>query len=280
MELNGKFIKFLLNICLIIWLSIWFILCNAAPPISSIWLPINELTDEFDGVTLNQSKWDDHNPKWKGRHPGLYSPSNVSVKDGQLVLRARAESLPESMLPYRDFTTSAVKSKQRVLYGYFEIRAKPMKSRVASAFWFYDSQPEHWTEIDVFEMGPLVPGHERAYHMNVHIFRVPGFQGTIKDHMRFQKDWIAPWPLADDFHLYGLEWDEKHIRWYVDDKVVREIENVYCHYPLHMNFDTETMPDWLGLPSQAELPAEFRIDYVRSWKKVGPRAPAQEQGAE
>ena len=36
-----------------------------------------------------------------------------------------------------------------------------------------------------------------------------------------------------------------------------------------MNFDSETMPDWFGLPENDKLPAAFSIEYVRSWKMVG-----------
>ena len=50
-------------------------------------------------------------------------------------------------------------------------------------------------------------------------------------------------------------------------KVVHEQENTHWHQPLHLNFDSETMPDWFGLPDKKDLPATFSIDYVRSWRK-------------
>jgi hypothetical protein len=37
-----------------------------------------------------------------------------------------------------------------------------------------------------------------------------------------------------------------------------------------MNFDSETMPEWFGLPDPKTLPASFSIEYVRSWRPVGP----------
>lgn len=45
--------------------------------------------------------------------------------------------------------------------------------------------------------------------------------------------------------------------------------NQYCHQALTLNFDSETMPEWFGLPDADALPATYRIDYVRSWKKAG-----------
>jgi hypothetical protein len=32
-------------------------------------------------------------------------------------------------------------------------------------------------------------------------------------------------------------------------------------------FDSETMPDWFGMPNDKELPSTFTIDYVRAWKR-------------
>jgi hypothetical protein len=47
---------------------------------------------------------------------------------------------------------------------------------------------------------------------------------------------------------------------------VRTEENTHWHQPLTMNFDSETMPDWFGLPDDNELPSTYIIEYVRSWK--------------
>jgi hypothetical protein len=130
---------------------------HADPPGGKDWTPIPQLTDEFEGDSLDAARWHDHNPGWHGRKPGLFSRSNVEIKDGQLHLTARAEDVGE--------------------------------------------------------------------------------------------------------------WNKKLIRWYVDGQVVRELENTHWHQPLHLNFDSETMPDWFGLPKKEELPARFSIEYVRAWKE-------------
>jgi hypothetical protein len=109
------------------------------PPPGSKWKPIPELTDEFEGNKLDSTKWHDHNPGWKGREPGLFSPNNVSVSDGKLHLTARVETLPDLPKGFHTFTTAAVKGKALVKYGYFEIKCRPMKSQASSAFWFYNA---------------------------------------------------------------------------------------------------------------------------------------------
>ena len=240
------------------------------PPLPGRWELIEELTDEFDGAKLDDAKldgtkWHPCNPGWKGRKPGFFASENVKVRGGKLHLTARMEDrkgLPEG---YHTYTTAAVKSKAMVLYGYFEIKCRPMDSRASSAFWFYRSTPDIWTEIDVFEIGGGAPGHEHTVHMNAHVFHTP----TEKRHWSRGGKWKAPFRLADGYHVYALEWDRKELKYYVDGKVVRTMKNTHWHQPLHMNFDSETMPKWFGLPKAESLPSTFSIEYVRSWRKVG-----------
>ena len=237
---------------------------HAAPPEGSRWIPIPELTDEFNGKTLDAAKWHDHNPTWQGRPPGLFAKTNVTVKGGKLHLRAMAEDAPNAPEGYHTFTTAAVQSKTLVRYGYFEIKCRPMKSKASSAFWFYHATDAEWTEIDVFEICGAGKEWEGKYHTNAHVFRSP----TVKRHQQNAGIWEAPFDFTAEDHIYALEWNEKLIRWHVDGKVVRELENKHWHQELTLNFDSETMPEWFGLPDKAALPAIFSIDYVRAWKAV------------
>ncbi len=261
MKLTWLFVAPLLSLCLP--------LIHAAPPEGAAWKPILELTDEFGGERLDPAKWHDHNPTWKGRQPGFFSKDNVTVSNGMLHLTARAEDLPNLPKGYHTFTTAAVKSKTRVLYGYFEVRCRPMNSRASSAFWFYAQDKKRgnttrWTEIDVFEICSRHEKFERIYHMNAHVFITPE---DGNKHWNKSGKWEAPARLADSFRVYGLEWDKNEIKWYVDGKVVHRLANTHWHQPLHMNFDSETMPKWFGLPKPENLPSTFSIDYVRSWRK-------------
>ena len=235
----------------------------ADPPSKSKWEPIQELTDEFDGDRLDSKKWHDHNPGWKGRHPAFFSKKNVAVRDGKLHLTARAENLKDLPKGYHTFTTAAVKSKTLVKYGYFEIKCRPMKSKASSAFWFYNSTKEEWTEIDVFEICGVGDKWKSTYNTAAHVFHTP----KEKKHWSKGGKWKAPFTFADDYHVYALEWDKDMIKWWVDGKVVREAKNTHWHQALHMNFDSETFPKWFGLPDKKNLPSTFSIEYVRSWKK-------------
>jgi len=220
------------------------------------WERYEPMSDECAGETLDPNKWWPKNPGWLGRqpaffHPGnvqpaFFHPDNVQVSDGKLHLTMRKQEAPEMPRDrgYHTYTSAAVKSKTKTRYGYFEIKAKPMKSHGSSSFWFYDGTPKWWTEIDVFEIGGASPGFERKYNMNVHVFRTP----QEERHWSVHAAWVAPFDLAADYHVYGLLWDEDRIQWYVDGVLVRWVENTHWHQPLTLNFDSETMPDWFGLP--------------------------------
>ena len=242
----------------------------ADPPSHAQWLPIPELSDEFNGAVLDASKWRDHNPDWPGRQPGWFAPHNVAVGSGQLLITTRAEDLPNLPAGYHTFTTAAVKSVATVKYGYFEVKVRPMRSRPSSTFFLYRDTPEEWTEIDVFEIGGGAPGHERTVYCNSHLFRNATYHGTVEKHLTIPGTYKTEKNLADDFHVYGLEWNAKEIKWYLDGAVIHRIDNQHWHQALHMNFDNEICENWFGLPEKETLPATYRIEYVRSWKLLEP----------
>ncbi|MDI6447752.1 family 16 glycosylhydrolase [Anaerobaca lacustris] len=229
------------------------------------WVSYEPMTDEFDGTALDPNKWWPRNPGWLGRQPAYFWPGNVTVSDGKLHLAMRREEVPEMPKDkgYHTYTSAAVQSKGLIRYGYFEVKARPMRSHGSSSFWFYHSTPEEWTEIDVFEIGGGAPGFERKYNMNVHVFRTP----TETEHWSSHGVWTAPTDLADNYHAYGLEWGPGKIKWYFDGVLVRWVENTHWHQALRLNFDSETMPEWFGLPEDGDLPSTYSIEYVRSWKQ-------------
>ena len=205
----------------------------ADPPAGRNWVPIPELTDEFDGNALDAIRWFDRDPQWPGRAPALFLPGNVAVKDGMLQLAVRAEEPQAAQNPnpklYHTFTTGFVKSKTLALYGYYEVLAKVPSTNVDAAFWFYRVEPEWHTEIDVFEIFGGNPKQETADRMTVHIFKTPAFQVKGKEFFKSGEIYHAPARFADDFHLFGLEWDADELRWYVDGQVRRTLKNEHNH---------------------------------------------------
>jgi beta-glucanase (GH16 family) len=230
------------------------------------WVKFEPMSDEFEGRELDQSKWTLGMSWWKGRQPALFSDKNVTVSEGKLHLTMRKEKLPPEVEKqgYKGYTSAALHTKARTAYGYFEVKAKPMNSAGSSSFWFQqDATPGWGSEIDVFEIGGKAKGYDRKYNMTLHVFKTPYEQ----KHWSVGGVWIAPWRLADAYHVYGLEWDKDDIKFYMDGVLVHAVENTHWHQPLFLIFDSETMPEWFGMPKDEDLPSTFSVEYVRAWKK-------------
>ena len=251
------------------------------------WVFAPEFSDESNGDNIDSEKWWDFNPAWRGRKPALFKRDNVVVKDGMLILIgrvAREGEIPEEdvVRGYHDYTKAIVKSKQRVRYGYLEIRAKGMKSSYCNAFWLYDPvdppakyrSGEFSEEIDIFEFfgHPKKASSARAYFTTVHRMMTPyvesiAFGGQDKLPNKTKTTYVD-FDFWADFHTYALEWNENELIWYLDGKEVFRRTNDVFKRGLHIMLDCEVMLGWDGgLPDVSELPAEFQIDYLRVWQK-------------
>ncbi len=235
------------------------------------WVRFEPMWDEFDGPTLDTNKWTVGMYWWQGRQPAWFSPQNVVVRNGQLHLTMRREEVSGEMKSkgYHDYTSAALHTKARSSYGYYEVRARPMNSGGSSSFWFQQEDPKvfpGWaTEVDVFELCGKSAVHDRRYYMTLHVSATP----EEKRHWQVGGYWEAPWPLAEAFHIFGFDWERKELRWYIDGVLVHTVQNTHWHYPLFLIFDSETMPEWFGMPNDADLPSTFSIEYVRAWKRPG-----------
>lgn len=102
-------------------IALFFVSCLGARPPAPTPLPgytLNvDLSDEFEGTTLNSSKWGP-SPHWPGRQPGLFDPSNVVIGGGALQLWARAAKRNASWpAGYDNYTTAAIHSLATQQHG-------------------------------------------------------------------------------------------------------------------------------------------------------------------
>jgi hypothetical protein len=265
---------------------------------SGKWTKYAPLSDEFsqDGE-LDSSKWstDLSVVGWSGRAPGLFSPSNVVVSDGSVKMYARSakrnDSWPKN---FDNFTTSAIHSLDRTSEGYFEIRSRSGNSSISSSFWFHQNDGNgSCTEIEVFEStgsdAPHAIGGMNSKQLcsHTHIFELVGVDpkdfpnkcGGCAQHTSSSGQSICslggcvvqPFSFDDGFHVYGLEWNSSLVSIYVDGNFMQSFDATCFQQKIGMDFDRETMPEWMGLPDEHPLftvDQPFEIDYVRAWKEI------------
>lgn len=232
------------------------------------WKLLKAASDEFNKSTLNTKRWYPNNPKWKGRPPTYFHGSNVSLEDGELVIRVNqhgSEILPEGFT----HTTGFIKSKQKFLYGYFEAQVKLMDAPWVSGFWMTNVAKDWWTEIDICENAPGLAYNRHDLNSNIHVFKAPKDKGDVDKHFSRTKKYYFPKELQADYHTWGLEWTPEYIRFYIDGVLFREAENTHWHQPLEVNFNCESNK-WFGaLPDDERLAGEYHVRYFRAWERKG-----------
>ncbi len=195
-------------------------------------------SDEFDGTTIDSSKWGYEKNCWGGgnNEQQCYTdrPVNSFVADGVLNIVAKREDFTGSdsaegespttkTLPY---TSARLRTKniKEWTFGRFEIRAKlPAGQGTWPAIWMLPTNSPYgvWAssgEIDIMEAVNLKTvtngsAPEARVHGTLHYGRV--WPGNVNAGAAYSLPNNAN--PADDFHTYAVEWEEGEIRWYVDD---------------------------------------------------------------
>ncbi|WP_282036594.1 family 16 glycosylhydrolase [Saccharicrinis aurantiacus] len=230
------------------------------------WKMLPEYSDEFNANTLDTKKWHPNNPGWKGRQPTYFHGSNVSLNDGNLIIKVNQHG-DEQLLEGFTHSTGFIKSKKKLLYGYVEARLKPMDAPWVTGFWMTNVSKDWWTEIDICENCPGNHDNENDLNSNIHVFRAPKDKGDVKEHFSRNSKYYIPFKLQEDYHTWGLEWDEDYIRFYIDGVLFRTAENTHWHQPLEINFNCESNK-WFGaLPDDNRLNEVYKVDYFRAWQK-------------
>ena len=236
------------------------------PPAGYRWSSIEILSDEFNGNSLDKSKWIPRHPYWSGRN-SRHEKSNVSVADGKLrlksTLREGAGEIKASTV-----TAACVTSRYRnCTTGYYEARIKASDLSMTTAFWFQGK----YSEIDVIENIGRASLEENRWiddtmMINTHFFR----SGWKKD-IATPRKWKMPTRARDRFHTYGMWWKDANTTWFYHDgvKVAEITHGGAFDEPQYMFFDTEVFT-WHGWPTKESLLDPKRntmlVDWVRAWK--------------
>lgn len=211
--------------------------------------------DEFDGFSLDLTRWDFEENCWGGGNNELQCytsrPENVTIDGGLLHIVAMEESFTglaghedredaavgQTTLPY---TSGRIRTKGQGdwKYGRVEVRARfPEGQGLWPAVWMLptDSPYGEWAaggEIDIAEavnLKTIRAAENRWIHGTLHYGGVwPGNAFTGQS-LPLDRD-ANP---ADVFHVYAVEWEEGEIRWFVDDHhyATQTADGWYTEFP-------------------------------------------------
>lgn len=223
--------------------------------------------EEFDGTSLDTSKWNDH-VWYESSHPTI----NYRVQNGQL------DIWPAAPFVNRTIDTDG---KFYQTYGFFEAEMKlPIGRGCWPAFWLYNHDVgAERPEIDIMEAysGGSVDGawasvdmHPLNVGMTMHA-PVPG--GTWVTAGGFTtRTYVGVIDYSAAFHKYGCKWEPSGVTFYLDGvQVGPKITNLSermtrrMYIMLDLWYGSES-----GTPNTSETPQgpsnSFSIKYVRAWQ--------------
>ncbi|MEI8271115.1 MAG: family 16 glycosylhydrolase [Paludibacter sp.] len=170
--------------------------------------------DEFDGTTLDLTKWNIQVGYAANQEQEYYTDgtNNIRVENGNLIITAKKENYVLD----RNYSSGRIYSKSKgfIKYGKVEARISvPAGKGTWPAFWMmpqssvYGSWPKSG-EIDIMEhigSNPTMTSH--AVHTALK-------NGTIGNNW-FAKVYQAN--MENNFHIYSIQWDPDQILFYVDN---------------------------------------------------------------
>ena len=194
----------------------------------------------------------------------LYTPRNVSVASGELLLGAAREVANASGRRF-DYTSGMISSAglDRTMfsfrYGFIEARARvPVGRGLWSAFWLLPRGGAVLPEIDIFE----IVGHQ---------------VGIVREYTHWQdaggEQQFANATHLDDtsggWHVYGLDWEPSALTWYVDGRKVWSMDYAPAVPKVDMTIiaNLAVGGGYATAPiAQTRFPAFLRFDYIKVWR--------------
>ncbi|GGZ88030.1 family 16 glycosylhydrolase [Algibacter mikhailovii] len=253
-------------------------------PSKAKWKLVKQMSDEFNGKSVNENKWQISGQGWIGRAPGLFQAENINVSNGNLQVTTKKLANP-IVKQGKEFTHGGgyVGSKVGMSYGYYECRMKANKTFMSSTFWLINESKgvkgcdKRTTELDIQEcVGEIVNDAEwmkdfdQAMNSNTHSRNIP--EGCNYEKGTSKSGALAGGKVYDDFHVYGVWWKSKNeILFFLDGKLIKNVTPpADFDIKMHLRMVVETY-NWNPVPSDGgmNMSADDRTtyyDWVRSWK--------------
>lgn len=254
-------------------------------------------SDEFDGDSLNTDTWN-YQPetKHRNREETCFEKENVEVKDGNLVLVDKKETVTcgcvnmteeQHVSKYKhsktyNYTTGGIDSQGKIhkKMGMIETRFKCSDGAGTwPAVWMCgvdETGAAHWPftgEIDIMEYVGQSP---RSQFSSLHYTPDSYYDGVTSYTKKSAggKSYTLPnnQRYCDDFHTIGIMWTEKHIDFYIDDYVYQSVDITNEEFYAFRDYDfyfliTFPLGGVLGKTiDDSALPQKFYVDYIRCYQ--------------
>jgi beta-glucanase (GH16 family) len=244
--------------------------------------------DEFDGETLDRSKWDYRLHLMQHRHrpfaedgAELDGKGNLLLKlyqkDGHFYsphLQTGSNYLDRPGEKYDKFTWPIAKiQKPKFLhkYGFYEIRCKlPTQPGWWAAFWL--QSPTIGATLDPVKSGVEVDIMENFNRDGI-IAHAIHWNGYGADHKCLGSGDRKLQETPDGFHVFGLDWSPDGYVFYMDGQESWRVDGPVSDCEQFILVSTECMGYRTGdSPAeelrQAVLPDYFIVDYVRVFDEI------------
>ncbi len=153
-------------------------------------------------------------------------------------------------------------------YGYWEVRLRQVNVSLGQhiAIWLTPTDGAWPPELDLFETigaNPAVPySSADKFHFVGHYLDGNGVPQFDLGYLNVGT------AAANTWHTVGLEWTAQTVTWFLDGKVVFQMDAArFGTAPMSVMVTAETSSDWPGQTTSAtQWPLEYQLDYVRIYK--------------
>jgi beta-glucanase (GH16 family) len=241
-------------------------------------------SDEFNGSSINTGNWafETGGGGWGNNELENYTSrtNNARIVNGQLVIEADQESYGGS-----SYTSARMKTQGKCswTYGRIEARIKiPRGQGIWPAFWMLgaDIGSVSWPtcgEIDIMEnIGKT--SDQGTVHGTIH---GPQLGGDYNGGGGVSGTYTLPdgAALADDFHIYAVEWTPSRIAWFLDSNQYFAATPASLPggstwvftQPQFILLNLAVGGNWPGNPDGTTIfPQQMVVDYVRVYQQTAP----------
>ena len=288
-------------------LSLLAVACTCTAEEQKPWHPSQDpawqltFEDNFDGATLDESKWfpgyrlgrveyytrighpNAHTRGWQPNPPAAH----YVIGDGVLRLRVDKD-LPKRESPDTK-TVSAITSaiyrydeatkefeddvKFSQKYGWWEMRCRmPVcGSGAYTAFWLHTvgARNQEYSPEGVRHGNP--EGKSPALEIDIFewLGKDPG-RNLFNVHFtkNGHKNYKCPCDLTKEFHTWAIHWEEGKITWHLDGKPIHVYKGATSEGKMYLLMAMFQIGGWVGdIDKNLPYPLDFEIDHVKVWKE-------------